>query len=263
MLPSRLDHLISNVLLVWGRQSPPCDEHTPCLGMQREWVEGAVKTQLHSQALCFLLLCRVGDKLVQTQVSKNQGKQQYILERPSIYFSLGIGGGSFGCSGIHSQNSVLVHPDSKKLIPKKEREKEKKGERKETHSNSCFPSEVLPTPRVETSLFQDKTVAQKTNALCHYYLSAAWEDLSLCICVPVVTSLLTGVFLAGKQQQQDGGGEQIVQVPLRDYHAAGNSQHTRTCMDCMGVRSCQLANVFLCVAVCIPFQIAQTLIKIP
>lgn len=63
---SWLDHLVSNVLLVWGRQSLPCDEHTPCLGMRCEWVGGAVKTQPHSQAVCFLLLCRVGDRLVRT-----------------------------------------------------------------------------------------------------------------------------------------------------------------------------------------------------
>ena len=42
MPPPWLDHLVSNVLLVWGRQSLPCDEHTPCLGMQLEWVGGAV-----------------------------------------------------------------------------------------------------------------------------------------------------------------------------------------------------------------------------
>lgn len=154
MLPSRLDHLISNVLLVWGRQSPPCDEHTPCLGMQREWVEGAVKTQPRSQALCFLLLCRVGDKLVQTQVSKNQGKQQYILERPSIYFSLGIGGGSFGCSGIHSQNSVLVHPDSKKLIPKKEREKEEREKEKKLIPTAVSPQKCCQHPGLKLPFFR-------------------------------------------------------------------------------------------------------------
>lgn len=119
MLPSWLDHLISNVLLVWGRRSLPCDEHTPCLGTQCEWVEGAVKTPPRSQALCFLLLCRVGDKLVQTWVSKNQGKQQYISERPSIYFSVGGGEGiqCFWMLWDAQPELCSVHPDSKKLIP--------------------------------------------------------------------------------------------------------------------------------------------------
>lgn len=109
MLPSWLDHLISNVLLVWGRQSLPCDEHTPCLGMQCEWVEGAVKTPPHSQAFAFYFSVEWvtnWSKLGFLRIRESSSTFQKDL---AFIFHWGVGReySVFGCSGMHNQNSVL------------------------------------------------------------------------------------------------------------------------------------------------------------
>lgn len=128
----------------------------------------------------------------------------------------------------------------------------------ETHSNSSFPSEVLPTPRVETCLLRDETMARKMKALANPQVLTGSIRAPVCVCVSVVAAFLTGVPLAGKL-----GCEGSKRCRFLLGTVVRQEVHNGCEWTAVGVRSWWLANMFLCVAVCIPFQMAQTLIKIP